>query len=172
MCLWPLVTPALSLSFFRKFQETVEILLSSYCSLEIWYPHKVLWGPWQEKRHPVKSRYVVLGITSYFLVEDSSQMFILRQPWRKIIINTPVINEFYHSIHSKKRPENNLDLDFGVFGFENQSFPKTSSLASLGPLCCCSPLGAWMCVFWLAVWLPAVLTSATLLGLISDVRLP
>lgn len=48
-------------------------------------------------------------------------MFILRQPWRKITINILVINEFYHPLHSRKRPKNNLDLDFGVFGFENHS---------------------------------------------------
>lgn len=48
-------------------------------------------------------------------------MFILRQPWRKIIISILAINKCYHSIRCRKRHKNNLDLDFGGFGFGNHS---------------------------------------------------
>lgn len=59
---WPLLCLCISLGNSKRLWKH---LLLSYCWLEIWYPHKVLWGAQQGKKPSKKSRYVVLG--DYFL---------------------------------------------------------------------------------------------------------
>lgn len=76
-------------------------------------------------------------------------------------------------IHSKKRPKNNLDLDFGVFGFENHSRSPKPPLWLLSGLCVVALIlglgcvcSGWLCDFLLCS--PLLLFSA--LSLMSVCR--
>lgn len=53
--------------------------------------------------------------------------------------------------HCKERPKNNLELDFGVFGFGNHRHPPNPPLRLLWGLWVVALILGLGCVFWLAV---------------------